>query len=754
MNMKAKIILIIILITGTLGFSQSGINYKALIKDKNGKIIINTPIEIQFTILQDATNIYKETHLPTTDANGVVIVNIGEGESISGNFNLINWGIDAHYLNVQIDIGNGLVDLGTTQFMNVPYAKHANTAANVTGLETIDAINGKTNEIDGKGWRLIGQDANNYGNMGNKAVDLSHSDVPSNIYGATGTYAVALGNKIIASGDNSTSMGFQTMASGNISTAIGLNNVASGNYSMALGFGTKASGESSLSMGLNTEASGINAISMGVDTEASGYGSITMGNLTEASGVYSTAMGNTTIASGVNATAMGHTTVASGVNATAMGHATVASGSNATAMGNQTMASGENTTSMGLNTEASGDYTIAMGNQTIASGENATAMGLNTEASGDNSIATGYETIASGENATAMGNQTMASGENTTSMGLNTEASGLNAIAMGYGAKASGDNSIAIGERPEASGEKSLAIGHESRASGYRSRALGGTASGDFSVALGGAASGRSSFARGGIASGNSSFSLGFQINAQAYNQMVIGRYNIPFGNSEEWVATDPLFTIGNGTYDNRSDALTVLKNGNLGLGINTPDERLHIDGILKIGTETIEDTGSNQLSFNASLLPDEDSVMALGDQTYRWQAVWSVDGTINTSDRRDKTNIEPIGYGLDEVLLLNPVSFNWKTKSNNDTKLGLIAQNLLEIIPEVVIKPDAKGKNDRLGVYYADLIPVLIKAIQDQQDIINNQKLKVENLTSELAELKTMDTRIKILEEQLKTVE
>ena len=107
--------------------AQQGINYKAIVKDGSGNIIANDLIAVQFIIYKGAAltaNVYQETHTPTTDANGIIIVNIGEG--ISGNvFADIDWGSDEHFLNVQIDTGGGLTDMGTTQFMAVPYALYA-----------------------------------------------------------------------------------------------------------------------------------------------------------------------------------------------------------------------------------------------------------------------------------------------------------------------------------------------------------------------------------------------------------------------------------------------------------------------------------------------------------------------------------------------------------------------------------------------------------------------------------------------------
>lgn len=123
--MKTKITLFILFLT-PMAFAQNGINYKAVIKDGSGNLITNSQIEVQFNILRGSaqTNVYSENHEPTTDDNGFIVINIGEGTLNSGspNFTSIEWGIDTHFLNVLIDKGDGLVDMGTTEFKAVPYA--------------------------------------------------------------------------------------------------------------------------------------------------------------------------------------------------------------------------------------------------------------------------------------------------------------------------------------------------------------------------------------------------------------------------------------------------------------------------------------------------------------------------------------------------------------------------------------------------------------------------------------------------------
>ena len=129
--------------------SQNGINYKALIKDDNGTVLASSPISIQFTIYEGAAltnNVYQESHTINTDANGFVIVNIGEGPT-GDDFNAINWSTDEHYLNVKINTGSGLVDLGTTQFMAVPYALNALTSNDNYWTNNANGISTQNNAV-------------------------------------------------------------------------------------------------------------------------------------------------------------------------------------------------------------------------------------------------------------------------------------------------------------------------------------------------------------------------------------------------------------------------------------------------------------------------------------------------------------------------------------------------------------------------------------------------------------------------------
>lgn len=139
---------------------------------------------------------------------------------------------------------------------------------------------------------------------------------------------------------------------------------------------------------------------------------------------------------------------------------------------------------------------------------------------------------------------------------------------------------------------------------------------------------------------------------------------------------------------------------------------------------------------------PTNDNVMSLGASGYRWTAVYAANGTIQTSDERYKTNMQPLAAGLNAVMLLNPISYNWSDKNlqlGTGVNYGFSAQEVEKVLPDLIIhtatQPDAEtGKinsdhADAYGVKYSEFTPILVKAIQEQQAMIEQLKQKVADL-------------------------
>tara|TARA_B100000963_G_scaffold59490_1_gene47519 strand:+ start:2902 stop:5322 length:2421 start_codon:yes stop_codon:yes gene_type:complete len=129
--MRYLLFLFVLISSTTL--AQNGINYQGAATDSDGAKLVDQNISLRTSVLQggvEGTISYSETHNTTTDQFGLFNVVIGQGEVISGVFDDITWGEDAHFLKVELDAtgGSDYNLVSTTQMMSVPYAKYAENA--------------------------------------------------------------------------------------------------------------------------------------------------------------------------------------------------------------------------------------------------------------------------------------------------------------------------------------------------------------------------------------------------------------------------------------------------------------------------------------------------------------------------------------------------------------------------------------------------------------------------------------------------
>jgi hypothetical protein len=158
--------------------------------------------------------------------------------------------------------------------------------------------------------------------------------------------------------------------------------------------------------------------------------------------------------------------------------------------------------------------------------------------------------------------------------------------------------------------------------------------------------------------------------------------------------------TSGNTTY------------GNIIFSTN-PGEAMRITSDRNILINTTTNSG-NKLEVNGTARFGSVIVGSLSTGT-----VYSNAGTLtntNPSDRRLKTNIIPLTYGLSDILKLNPVSYNWKDGTNGK-QFGFIAQEVQEIMP------DAVKQGEYLGLEKDAIYSALVNAIKEQQTQINELK-------------------------------
>ena len=338
----------------------------------------------------------------------------------------------------------------------------------------------KITEGSNTGWRILGRNPLNYGDIGLDAIDFSNSPLPSSTRGATGSNSTAIGSYTTASGLTSTALGNNTTASGITATSMGGGTISSGNTSTAMGFGTVASGDYSTSMGANTTASGNYSTAMGAATLAKSYGEVAIGSFnTDYAAIGTISINAADRAFGVGigtgfgagrkdglivykdgTLAFNKLTAAPAVttdrfyilnnkvnyNGAEIGGASelqkITEGSNTgwRILGRNPLNYGDigsdamdlsNSVSTSSTNGATGTWSTAFGTNTTASGNQSTAIGLATTASGDNSTAMGITTTASGAKSTAMGFITVASGDASTAMGEGTQAKSYSEVAIG-----------------------------------------------------------------------------------------------------------------------------------------------------------------------------------------------------------------------------------------------------------------------------------------------------------------------------------
>ena len=411
--------------------------------------------------------------------------------------------------------------------------------------------------------------------------------------------------------------------------------------------------------------------------------------------------------------------VTGGSYLTAVGHEALNSnttGYNNTAIGSAALkanTSGLANTSIGSNSlqsNTTANFVTAVGNHALrynTTGGNNTAVGsgaLEFNTTGELNSALGYD---------ALKNNT--TGSRNTSTGVNAlvdNTTGSENTATGFGAllrNTTGSRNTATGQYALAlntTGDDNTAFGHSAlypNTTGYKNTAVGQGALKNNSTGFENSALGEGTLANNTTGSYNSAFGRESLHNSNGDNNTAIGwRAGFQTGSNNTSVGWQAGYTAGT-------------NNTAIGSGA---DFGANLTNATAIGYQANASASNSIRLGNAS-------VTVIGGQV-AWTAA---------SDSRIKKNIVNSTYGLATVLKLRPVEYN--LTSNDLKQVGFIAQEVQKLVPEVVTgKEGDLSKGEILGITYSNLVPVLTKAIQEQQKQIEDQNAKIAAQQKQIEEL------------------
>jgi len=198
---KRYYVFLILLLSGTISYGQNvplGIFYQAVARDNVGKELANRKIDVKFSIISGnplGTVVYQELYSDvTTSKYGVFSLIIGKGTPTGGlytNLSQIQWNTAFHYLKVEVKFDNDFIDMGTMQFLAVPYALYAQKSLEPgpqgpKGDPGDPASDNQTLSFDG----------NNLSIANGNTVNLSSLNIPHQLTLIGDTLSILGGNKV------------------------------------------------------------------------------------------------------------------------------------------------------------------------------------------------------------------------------------------------------------------------------------------------------------------------------------------------------------------------------------------------------------------------------------------------------------------------------------------------------------------------------------------------------------------------------
>ncbi len=362
------------------------------------------------------------------------------------------------------------------------------------------------------------------------------------------------------------------------------------------------------------------------------------------------------------------------------------------------------------------EHLAISGNQNLVSGKgNAYITGGGNAVSGltNETISGSYNIVSGRLNTNVSGDHNLVTGKNHSNIGGDNNIIGgqynKNIYSTGYGNLVTGFQNEEIG-------------GHSNAVLGYNAELSGTGANANNANIVSGNTSSLGFSADNNIVSG-----LQTTLEASCDQNIVVGHKDTLFTSSHNNAVFGDINKVTGSRNLVAGWSNTVVGGNSVALGRNC---NVGHSGAFCLGdgsTDVLSSTAHNTFSarFKAGYRLFTNSAQTTGAALAANATTWTT-----LSDRRSKENIETLGYGLSTVMQLKPSIYNYKGIDNRN--MGFIAQDVAKVVPEIVDTKAGLGPDgDYMGVRYTELIPVLTKAIQEQQAQIEELKSQVKELKS-----------------------
>lgn len=744
-------VLAVLLAAEVMAQVPQGFNFQAVARDANGDLIIEQTLGVQITILsgsETGTAVYTETHTPATNASGSFQIVIGEGTS-ENDFSAIDWSSNNYYVKLEIDPAGGTTyeELGTTRLLSVPYA-----------LLAQNVVNGTSGEL---------------GNEFTLNSSVGDTSFIVNAIGTTGLSAI-IGN---ASTDaaNKGVFGTATSTSTNAANQYGVQGIASGEGSGAHTgtHGYAKAGEGGHSKGAygGVDVSGNSSSYFDIGVSGQAFGNLT-NSTTFSVGTY----GQNTVTGGSEAWGTGGYAGGDGINRAFRGRANSLNGNESEQFGAWVQANGE----------GSGNH-YGVWARGAGLGIN---YGIYATADGGTENYAGYfdgPTVVNGD-LTVNGS---INGSSSTEHVLVQNQSGVGVVSINSHGVDTAQGLIHLyGKTPEGSNNlrAELQVDNNDVGDTWGKLALKGPVFDN-----GNPRSFVNAYVTNDPGGNDPTGWFGqLDLQGNSSPNIIMGGNgwegsDLPmiqlFGNkptNDGWFYNHANLSV-NRDGDQEWGALSLSANNGVAnveigakswedpiegagrpymsfKGNNTTDDLIYMevshDGTNEFGNLNFNSTDGSSLSINANGLNgnvniDGGNLHVSGDIT--------AGGTITeTSDRNLKENIQPLQNGISTIMRLNPSTYNFRGNGeynglmlSTGLRYGLIAQEVEEVLPSLVKDnihtysesvntgsgPDMTSENEITktmeykSMNYTELVPILIKAVQEQQEVIEQLQKEVEKL-------------------------